>query len=141
MENEMKVLLKSLVASMSQQLATQGIGKNCPFDKTNFTNITIDSDISDNLVYKRLAFYEDENTYVFVKDGSILYQGLIDSEGAEQTIISDILTTKDFINFMLAISNDDIASLESLLDTPETLENIGLQLGLGYSKGVENNHY
>lgn len=141
MENEMKAMIISLVSSMSQQLAAQGIGKNCPFDTLNFTKIAIDKGVSENLIYKDLEFYADDINYVFVKDGNLLYQGLIDSEGAKETIISDILTTKDFINFLLTISNKDIVSLELLLDTPETLDNIGLQLGLGISKGMENNHY
>lgn len=141
MENEMKGLITNLVTSMSQQLASQGIGRNSSFDNTNFTKIEVDKNVSEKLIYKDIEFYADDIHYVFVKEGSMIYKGLIDSEGAKKTIFADIISTKDFINFMLTISNEDVESLEKLLDTPETLELIGMQLGLGIIKGVENNHY
>lgn len=145
MEQELLNALKTQLEMSVQQtkffLNAHGMGRGCVLPTEGKRIVTLPKKVQEKLVYKDIVVYTDDKEFYLTKDGFFLSGGHIDSEGTEATIINDITTTPEFINYNLMVANEDIERLFFHAQHPSFMIKYHEQAALGMKKATENNHY
>jgi hypothetical protein len=91
-----------------------------------------------SLIYVPCQVLTIGSDYYLVHNGKVVYGGHIDSEGLIDTVIKDITTLSDFINFGIAARLGDEVKLMEFLSDQELMTSLLGQISLGYSYYQQN---
>lgn len=135
-------VINLLVNQYADAMASQGIGIGCKVNKETTKVLEIPEDIKVFLWDKTLTCYGNNEQYFLVNDeDDVLYYGLVDKEGLENTVVHDLVDHNQLINVMISFAKRDVEQLFSAFSNEEGLMTYLAHLKSGITKGQENGHY
>lgn len=131
------IIQAMVVKTMGYKEEMKAIYENA---KPTLKEITLDESLKAKLVTEVTVVANDE-MYFFLKDGQLVYQGMVDSEGTHQTIHNDIEQTEVFINGQILTHMGDVDEVHRFFSQGANLLIYSMQMVKGFDKGQENGHY